>query len=84
MTIQGARVRAEEEVGRPLNASEFDEVLAYTRHKAKVNGHGEDYVPLLLYDEIKNHCFRMQINTISHEFMAIMKDLDYERVKESV
>lgn len=84
MTIHGARQRAEEEVGRKLSAAEFDEVLAYTRHKAKVNGHGEEYVPLLLYDEIRNHCFRTQINTISHKFMAIMKELNHERVIESV
>lgn len=84
MTNQEARLIAEERVGRKLSEAEYDDVLAYTRHKVEVNGHGEDYVPLLLCDEIKNHCFREQINTISHEFIEIMKEIDRERVIESV
>lgn len=84
MTIQEARDRAEEVAGTRLTESEFKEVLAYTRHKAQVNGEGEDYVPLLLFDEIKNYVFRERINRISHEFMQIMKTIDERRAEAHV
>lgn len=73
MTVQESRNRAEEAAGTTLTESEFQEVLAYTRHKARLNGKGEDYVPLLLYDEIRNYVFREQINRVSHDFMQISK-----------
>lgn len=84
MTILEARKCAEEQVGRTLSEEEFSEVLAYTRHKSAVTGNGEDYVPLLLYDEIRNYCFRETINAISHKFMKIMSEFNYGEVKESV
>lgn len=76
MTNIEARQIAERRAGRRLDENEYAEILDYTRHKAFVNGHGEDYVPLLLLDEIKNHCIRENINLISHEFMAIMKEFE--------
>ena len=79
MTIQQARESAEAKAGRKLTQEQFDEVLTYTRHKTAVNGHDEEYVPLLLVDEIKNFIFREVINHISHEAMAIGRMIDRER-----
>lgn len=76
MTIQQARLRAEVFAGQKLDEPDFQEVLAYTRHKAKITGHDEDYVPLLLYDEVKDHIFREQINWISSEAKTIGQEID--------
>ena len=76
MTIQEARLRAEAYAGKMLDAGTFQEVLAYTRHKAKITGHDEDYVPLLLYDEVKDHIFRERVNSLYFEVKAIEREID--------
>lgn len=80
MTIQQARHRAESEAGRKLDEQDFQQVLEYTRHKAKVTGHDEDYVPLLLYDEVKNRIFQDQVDFIYHEAKEAEKML-FEMMK---
>ena len=76
MTIQEARLRAEAYAGKTLDEATFQEVLAYTRHKAKITGHDEDYVPLLLYDEVKDHIYRERVNDFHHEVKAVEKEID--------
>lgn len=76
MTIQEARQQAELAAGRKLDDQTFHEVLEYTRHKAKVTGHSEDYVPLLLFDEVRNHIFREQISAIYCEAKAAAQEID--------
>lgn len=67
MTIQEARLRAETRYGHTLSQSQFEEVLEYVRHKARVTGHEEDYVPMLLEDEIQNYLFQETINNLYKE-----------------
>ena len=76
MTIQEARLRAEAYAGQMLDEQTFQEVLEYTRHKAKITGHDEDYVPLLLYDEVKDHIFRERVNTFYFKVKAIEREID--------
>lgn len=75
MTIQEARAAAELKIGKRLDEQEFQEILAYTKHKAKVTGHDEDYVPLLLMDEIKDSVFRDTINEVSRQAKLIEQEL---------
>ena len=67
MTIQEARLRAETRCGHTLSQSQFEEVLEYSRHKARVTGHDEDYVPMLLEDEIQNYLFQEVMNNLYKE-----------------
>lgn len=76
MTIEEARKIAELSLGQRLDEQTYQEVLAYTRRKAYLTGHGDDYVPLLLVDEIKDHVFREKINWIYHEAQAAFKEID--------
>lgn len=74
MTIQQARTSAELSIGRKLDDQTFNEVLAYTRRKARITGHDENYIPLLLMDEIKGHVSRAQLNTIACEMAAFVRE----------
>lgn len=76
MTIQEARERAERRAGKRLSEEEFEEVLAYTLRKVNRIGETEDYVPLLLMDEIKNHFTFAAINRISKEMQRIFAEDD--------
>lgn len=76
MTIQEARQQAELEAGRKLDDQTFHEVLEFTRHKAKVTRHNEDYVPRLLFDEIRNHIYREKIRTFHCEVKAAEREID--------
>lgn len=60
--------------GYEVDDATFDEVLAYTRHKASITGHSEDYVPLLLADELRNHIFRERVNTFSRLYREGMAE----------
>lgn len=40
-------------------------VLRLCKRKLEVTGKPDDYMGLLLPDELKNHCFRKAVNTIS-------------------
>ena len=75
MTIQEARNIAEGEAGRKLTDREFRFVLCYTKRKARLTGHDVSYVPLLLIDEIKNHVFRENINSISNAFVHCLSEI---------
>ncbi len=41
------------------------DVLKLCRRKIEIAGQQEDYMKLLLPDELKNYCFRMVINIVS-------------------
>lgn len=79
MTVLEARIRAEDAVGKTLAENEFQQILSYTRHKAGLNGKGEDYVPLMLYDEIRNYVFEERFNMASQALTQITKQLAQER-----
>ena len=76
MTIQEARQLAEAYAGQTLDEQTFQEVLEYTRHKAQVAGHDEDYVPLLLYDEVKDLIFRDRVNNFYFAVKVVERELD--------
>lgn len=74
MTIQEARERGESLGGRRLDDKAFADVLEYTIRKSRMTGHDDDYIPLLLVDEIKDRIHRENQNTVSRELAAMRKE----------
>ena len=62
--------KAAEDKGFVLTGAEYEALLQYTARKCEVNGKGEDYLPLLLADEIKDYFFRNAINATTLLRMA--------------
>lgn len=58
MTISQAREQGERLSGRRLDDQSFEAVLDYTTRKSRMTGHTDDYIPLLLVDEINNYVYR--------------------------
>lgn len=75
MTIQQARQRGEQLAGERLDERTFEEVLAYTTRKSRMTGHQDDYIPLLLVDEIKDHIYRNRINNSSRKLIQLRKEV---------
>ncbi len=48
-----------------ISDEEVTDVLRLCRRKIEITGQQEDYMRLLLPDELKNHCFRMAVNMTS-------------------
>ena len=48
-----------------LSDEEVADVLRLCRRKIEITGQPEDYMKLLLPDELKNHCFRKAVNVVS-------------------
>ena len=48
-----------------ISDEEVANVLWLCRRKIEISGRPEDYLKLLLPDELKNHCFRIAVNMIS-------------------
>ena len=48
-----------------VSDEEVADVLRLCRRKIEITGQPEDYMKLLLPDELKNYCFRMVINIVS-------------------
>lgn len=76
MTCQEARAIAEEQAGKRLADEEYEKILAYSFHKARINGKDADYVPLLLMDEIKNYFFDEALNARSRRLMEAKRLLE--------
>jgi len=47
-----------------ISDKEVADVLRLCRRKIEISGQPEDYLKLLLLDELKNHCFRMVVNVV--------------------
>lgn len=45
-----------------ISDEDVEDVLELSRRKIEITGQLEDYMKLLLPDELKNHCFRMAVN----------------------
>ncbi len=75
MTIQQARQRGEQLAGERLDEQTFEEVLAYTTRKSRMTGHQDDYIPLLLVDEIKDHIYRNRINNSNRKLIQLRKEV---------
>ena len=74
-SIMDARQEGERRAGGSISDREFGEILAHTMHKMQLCGHPDDYLPLLLADEVKNAVFRNAVNRVSHEAMEINRTL---------
>lgn len=48
-----------------ISEEDVENVLRLCRKKIEITGKPEDYMELLLPDELKNYCFRMAVNAIS-------------------
>lgn len=48
-----------------ISNDEVAEVLKLCYRKMEISGKAEDYLRLLLPDELKNHCFRRAVNATS-------------------
>lgn len=75
MTIQEARQKGESLAGQRLDEQTFQEVLAYTVRKSRMTGHDDDYIPLLLVDEIKDHISRERINQYNRQLIQLRKEV---------
>lgn len=75
MTIQEARQKGESLAGQRLDEQTFQEVLAYTARKSRMTGHDDDYIPLLLVDEIKDHISRERINQYNRQLIQFRKEV---------
>ncbi|MCC8157493.1 MAG: hypothetical protein LIO54_09495 [Oscillospiraceae bacterium] len=51
-----------EKDGYVLASAEYEALLQYTARKSRLNKKPDDYIPLLLEDEIGNYFFRNAIN----------------------
>ncbi len=69
MTCEEVREEVERECGRRLSDEVYSKILAYTMHKAMINGKDSEYVPLLLRDEIRNHFIAESIDQRSKAMM---------------
>lgn len=60
---QSQEVREQlEKEGYVLTSAEYEALLQYTARKSRLNKKPDDYIPLLLWDEIRNYFFRNAIN----------------------
>ena len=48
-----------------ISSEDVESVLRLCKKKIEITGQPEDYIKLLLPDELKNHCFRMAVNATS-------------------
>ena len=62
-----AKEDAEARLGFDIPGNVVAEVLEYTIRKCEANGKGEDYLPLLFKDELKDYYMRMEINAKGSE-----------------
>lgn len=53
-----------------ISDEEVGNVLRLCVRKLEISGRSEDYMKLLLPDELENHCFRMAVNAASFIGMA--------------
>ena len=60
-----------EEKGMVLTQQEFDLIVLHARRKLEIIHKGEEYLPLLLEDEIKNYFFRITVNAAGLMMMAL-------------
>lgn len=61
---QSVRRRLEDD-GYVLTDDEYRETLNYARRKAGASGKGDDYIPVLLLDVIREYVFCKCVNRIS-------------------
>ena len=45
-----------------ISDEDVEDVLELSRRKIEITGQLEDYMKMLLPDELKNHCLRMAVN----------------------
>lgn len=69
---QEIRERAEAD-GYKVTDEEYSNLVTYARRKAVSAGKGEDYMPYLLPDVIKEYFIRSAINYVGFGIMAIDK-----------
>lgn len=48
-----------------ISDEEVQDVLRLCERKIEITGQTEDYIKLLLPDELKNYCFRKTVNAVS-------------------
>lgn len=48
-----------------IRDEDVEDILKLCQRKIEITGQQEDYMKLLLPDELKNYCFRMAVNMIS-------------------
>lgn len=59
--------KVEEETGIPFDAPEVMRIFAYTVRKCELNGKGDDYIPILFENELKDHIAREVINYLGEQ-----------------
>ena len=64
-------VAAQRRSGGDLDLMDVYNVLRYTIRKAKLNGKGEDYVPILFENELRDFLMRKEINRIGRKNQCV-------------
>lgn len=73
MTLSQARKTAETKTGFRISNEEYEKVLAYSRQKLRYIGKEEDYLPVLLENEIRDYCAGQAINLKSEKMRRARK-----------
>lgn len=73
MTLLQARKTAEMRIGFQISNEEYAKVLAYSRQKLSYIGKEEEYLPVLLENEIRDYCAGREINLKSAEMRRTRK-----------
>lgn len=60
--IQSIVLGVEEKLGWEFSQEEVDKILKYTIRKATLNHKGEDYIPILFENELRDSVMREVIN----------------------
>ena len=61
-TLNTSVEEVEAKVGYEFSEDEVLDVLAYTVRKCEINGKGEDYIPILFENELRDFVMREAIN----------------------
>ena len=69
---EAEKIRADaEQEGKTLTNTEYEFILQYAARKCCLNGKGEDYILIMLADEIRDYFFRCAVNAITLQTLAL-------------
>lgn len=65
MSLLDARMLAEQRTGARITDEEYERILEHSKRKLEIIHKDDDYLPLLLENEIRDYCSARAINMIS-------------------
>ena len=64
--IDGIVEKTEKEIGYSFSPEQVYKILTYTIRKNSVAKNGDDYIPILFENELRDYVVRLQVNTASN------------------